>query len=138
MMYFSLHVTCSCIFMHTYLQVFIYFYIFCLVGAFLIVFLSPSLFLALVCTMTPKCKSTPSQNTLHFRASTSSSFDPTPSYVRFCDEKAHKDFLENFSRRGIHLEHQVILSDFSDTNLLIIIHSRGWSHCVASWSRALP
>ena len=29
-------------------------------------------------------------------------------------------------RRGIHSERQVILSDFSDTDLPIVIHSRGW------------
>ena len=41
-MHLYLHVTCSCIFMHTYLQVSI-FVILYLVGAFLIVSLSPSL-----------------------------------------------------------------------------------------------
>ena len=74
--------------------------------------------------MASKRKSTPSRNPLHSRASTSS--DLTPSHVRFCDKKAKLDFLENFSRRGVHLEHQVILSDFSDTNLPTVIHSRGW------------
>ena len=68
---------------------------------------------------------------LHSEAS--SSFDPTPSYVRFRDEKAHKDFSENFSRRGIHSERQVILFDFFDTALPTIIYSRGWeSLCGAS------
>ncbi|KAL0001465.1 hypothetical protein SO802_015246 [Lithocarpus litseifolius] len=33
---------------------------------------------------------------------------------------------ENFSRRGIHSECQVILADFSDTDLPIVIYSRGW------------
>ena len=42
------------------------------------------------------------------------------------DEQAQKYFLENFSRRGIHLECQVILSDFADTDLPSVIHSRGW------------
>ena len=37
-----------------------------------------------------------------------------------------KDFSENFSRRGVHSERQVILSDFSDTDLPIVIHNRGW------------
>ena len=32
----------------------------------------------------------------------------------------------NFSRRGIHSECQVILSDFADTDLPFVIHSRGW------------
>ena len=36
------------------------------------------------------------------------------------------DFLENFSRRGIHSKRQVILSDFSDTDIPIVIYSRSW------------
>ena len=121
MMFLSLHVTCSCTsFMHMYLQFFIFFYI-DLFGAFLRV--SLSLFLALVCSMAPKRKSTLSQNALHFEASTSS--DSTPSHVQFYDDKAQKDFSENFSRRGIHLERQVILSDFFDTDLPTVIYSRG-------------
>ena len=50
--------------------------------------------------MAPKRKSTPSRNLLHFRASSSS--NPTPSNVQFCDEKAKLDFFENFSRHGVH------------------------------------
>ena len=57
-------------------------------------------------------------------ASTSS--NPTPSHVRFCDDKAWQDFSENFSRRGIYSEHQVILLDFSNLDLPTVIHSRGW------------
>ena len=84
---------------------------------------SLSLSRALVCSMAPKRKSTPSQNPLCFGASTSS--DSAPSHIRFRDDKARKDFSENFSRRGIHSEHQVILSDFSDIDLLTVIYSRG-------------
>ena len=72
--------------------------------------------------MAPKCKSTPSQNPLRSGASSS---DPTPSHVKFRDEKAKLDFSENFSRRGIHSKRQVVLLDFSDTDLLTVIHSRG-------------
>ena len=86
---------------------------------------SLSLFLSLSCIMEPKRKSVSSQNSLRSGASTSSS-DPTPSSVRFRDEKACKNFLENFSRRGIHLERQVIVSDFSNINLPTVIYSRGW------------
>ena len=94
-------------------------------GTFLIVSLSLPLFLfTLVVSMAPKCKSAPSQNPLRYR--TSSSSDPTPSYIRFCDEDARKDFLENFSRRGVHSEHRVILVDFTDTDLSTVIHSQGW------------
>ena len=74
--------------------------------------------------MAPKHKSTPSQNPL--RSGASSSSDPSPSTIRFRDDDAFKAFSENFFRRGIHSERQVVLSDFSDTNLPSIIHSRGW------------
>ena len=74
--------------------------------------------------MAPKCKSTPAQNPLHFGAS--SSTDPSPSNVLFRDDDAFKAFLENFSRQGIHSERQVVLSDFADTDLPSVIHSRGW------------
>ena len=109
--------------MHTY-SLFNILVIFELLGTFLIVFLSLPLFLfTLVVSMAPKRKSTPARNPLHSGASSSS--DPSPSNVRFCDDDAFKAFSENFSRRGIHSEHQVILSDFADTDLLSIIHSRG-------------
>ena len=68
--------------------------------------------------MAPKHKSTPS--------GASSSFDPTPSSVWFRDENTRKDFLENFCKRDIHSECHVVLSDFSDTDLPTVIHSRGW------------
>ena len=74
--------------------------------------------------MAPKCKSTPSQNPLRFGASSSS--DPTPSSILFRDEDARKDFSENFSRRGVHSERQVILADFTDIDLPNVIHNRGW------------
>ena len=74
--------------------------------------------------MAPKRKSTPSRNPL--RSGASSSSDPSPSTIRFCDDDALKAFSENFFRRGIHSERQVVLSDFSDTNLPSIIHSKGW------------
>ena len=102
-----------------------------LFGAFLHVSLSLSLslslsFLALVFSMAPKRKSTLSQNPLRSGTSSSSSpSDPTPSHVRFRDDKARKDFSENFSRRGVHLKHQVVLSDFFDTDLPTVIYSQG-------------
>ena len=74
--------------------------------------------------MAPKRKSTLAQNPLHSGASSSS--NPSPSTIRFRDDDAFKAFSENFFRRGIHSERQVVLSDFSDTNLPSIIHSRGW------------
>ena len=117
MMQFLLHVTCSCI-SHAYV---LYFSIYLLYlkcfGTFLIVCLSLPLFLFTLVV------STPSQNPL--RLGTSSSSDPTPSHLRFRDDDAHKAFSENFSRRSIHLERQVILADFADTNLPNVIHKRG-------------
>ena len=104
MMFLSLHVTCSCIF-HAYVPSFIFILILIYVGAFLRVSFSLSLSL-------PKRKSTLSHNPLHSGAFSSS--DTTPSHVRFCDDKARRDFSENFSWRGIHSERQVVLSDFSD------------------------
>ena len=111
-------------FFHAYVPSILYIMILILLVLFY-VFLSLSLSFA-CCSMTPKQKSTPSQNPLHSGASSSTSLvDSTPSHVRFRDDKAHKDFLENFSRCGIHSERQVILSDFSDTDLptVIVWHS---------------
>ena len=125
-MLLMLHITCSYIFMHTSLHFSIFLYWFVWYFS-LCVCLSPSIFLVLVCSMAPKHKSTPSQNPLRSGASSSSSSsNPTPSHIRFRDDKARKDFLENFSWRGIHLERQVVLLDFSDTDLPTIIYSRGW------------
>ena len=74
--------------------------------------------------MAPKRKSTLARNP--FRSGASSSTDPSPSTIRFHDDDAFKAFSENFSKRGIHSERQVVLSDFADTNLSSVIHSRGW------------
>ena len=88
-------------------------------------FLSLPLFLfTLIVSMAPKRKSTPVRN--HLRSGASSSSDPSPSNIRFHDDDAFKAFSENFSRRGIHSERQVILSDFADTDLPSVIHSMGW------------
>ena len=110
--------------MHTY-SPFHIFDIFELLGTFLIVLLFFSLNLfTLVVSMAPKRKSTPIRNPLHSGAA--SSTDPSPFNVWFHDDDAFKAFSENFSRRGIHLECQVILSDFADIDLPSVIHSRGW------------
>ena len=123
-MQFLWHVTCSCI-SHAYILSFsIYLLYLKYFGTFLIFSLSFPLFLfTLVVSMAPKRKSTLSRNPLRFGALSSS--DPTP-YIRFHDEDARKDFSENFSRRGVHLERWVILADFVDTDLPTVIHSRGW------------
>ena len=84
----------------------------------------PLFLFMIVVSMAPKRKSTPVRNSL--RSDASSSSDPSPSNVRFRDDDAFKEFSENFSRRGIHLERQVILLDFADTNLPSVIHSKRW------------
>ena len=76
----------------------------------------------LVVSMTPKHKSALSRNPLHFGA-LSSSYDLIPSSILFRDEDARKDFLKNFSQRGVHSECRVILVDFTDTDLPDVIHS---------------
>ena len=74
---------------------------------------SPSLFVSLVVSMAPKCKSALSQCPLCSGAS--SSLDPIPSHIRFHDEDA----------RGVHSKRRVILADFADTDLPTVIHNWG-------------
>ena len=49
-----------------------------------------------------------------------------PLSLRFRDDDAHKAFSENFSRRGVYSECQVILANFTNTDLPTVIHSREW------------
>ena len=107
---------------HAYVPLFIFILILILLVLFYLFLSLPISFVSFA--MAPKRKSTLSQIPLHSGASTSS--DSTPSHVQFCDDKARKDFSENFSWRGIHLERQVILSNFSDIDLPTVIYSRGW------------
>ena len=92
-------------------------------GTFLIVFLFSLSVVYVSRVYGTKSKSTPARNPLRFGASSSS--DPTLSHIRFRDDDAFKAFLENFSRRGIHSERQVISMDFADTDLPSVIHSKG-------------
>ena len=125
MMFLLLHVTCSCIF-HAYIPFILYLINIDLCLVLFCLFLFSLCFLRLVCSMAPKYKSTSSRNPLCSRAASSSpSTNSNPSHVRFHDEKARTNFLENFSRHNIHSECQVILSDFSNTDLPTIIDSRG-------------
>ena len=96
------------------------------IGTLVILSLSLSLYSVSLLMAPKKSKSTPSRNPLHSGVSSSTSINPTPSHVRFRDEKACTDFLKNFSRHNIHLERQVVLSDFFDTDLPIVIYSMGW------------
>ena len=110
---------------HAYVLYILYILIYWLCLVLFYLFLSPFLSLVYVsCIMAPKRKSTPSWNPLRSGASTSS--NTTPSHVQFRDDKTLQDFSENFSRRGVHSECQVILSDFSNTDLPTVIYNRGW------------
>ena len=117
----------SChMFMHTYLFFFPFFSLFLCCDCIL------SLSLSLIdCAMAPKArKSTSARNPF---GSGSSSSNPIPSlHVQFCDEKARKDFLENFQECGVHPKRHVILSDFSDTPLPAVIRTRGWESLLES------
>ena len=124
----TLHVTCSCIF-HSFVCLFVclftyssYCELFWDISDFLFFFL-PLLLVTLVVSMAPKHKSTPTWNPLCSCASSSS--NPSPSHIQFHDDDAFKAFSKNFSRRDIHSERQVILSDFADTNLPSVIHNKG-------------
>ena len=63
-------------------------------------------------------KSTPARNPLGSRSSSNLIL---PLHVRFRDGKAQQDFLEKFKKRGVHLEYHIVLSDFSDTPLPMVI-----------------
>ena len=86
--YMFMHFSCIRTFIYLYFDIDLYW-------CFSVCFFFLSLSLLVSCSMAPKRKSTPSQNPL--RSGASSSFDTTPSHVQFCDDKAHKDFSENFS-----------------------------------------
>ena len=105
---------------HMFMHTFLFFPILCCA-----LLCSLSLSLSRInCAMAPKAhKSTTTQNPL--QGSKSSSSDPfVPLHIQFCDEKARKDFSENFQKRGVHPERQVILSDFADTPLSAVIWTR--------------
>ena len=121
--------------MHTY-SLFNILVIFELFGTFLIVFLSLPLFLfTLVVSMTPKHKSTPAWNLLHSGAS--SSFDFASLSLQFRDDDAHKAFSENFSRRDVHSEHQVIWRTSPTLTFPLSFTVGNGSHCVMSRSLVL-
>ena len=110
------HVTCSCIF-HAFVPFLFFFFA---------LFLLCSLSLSHRLRMAPKCKSNPTQNPFRSRFSSSSDLLIPSLHIRFRGEKAHQDFSENFSKRGVHPERHVILSDFAGTPLPDVIHTRGW------------
>ena len=80
-LYFACHMFMH---FHAYVPSFLYIFIYCCCWYFSYSF-SLSLARALVYSMAPKCKSTPSQNLL--RSGASSSSDPTPS-IRLRDDRA--------------------------------------------------
>ena len=140
MMHLYLHVTCSCIFVHTYLQgsIFVILY---LVGAFLIVSLSPSpsLFLTLVASW--------HLNVNPFHPETL--FIPWHLLLLLLLTPLHLTFgsmirrLNQTSRRNFHDEAFIRnAKSFYQTFLTLTYPLSSTvgvgSHYVASWSRALP
>ena len=128
MMLFILHVTCSCILMHMFFPFNIFFDIFwTLFGLFWLISLSLSLPFSVYVSL---LLWHPNVNLLHpktlFVLGHLLLLISPPFSVQFHDEKAKSDFFENFSRWGVHSKHRVILSDFSNTDLPTVIHSRGW------------
>ena len=121
MMFLNLYVICPRIVMHTYLQFLIFLYTTVLV----LFWFSLSLHSCVSMLLWHLNANLLYPRTFYILGASSSS-DPTPSFVQFHDENARKDFLENFCRRGIHLECHVVLSDFSNTYLPTVIHNRGW------------
>ena len=117
-----LHITCSCIFMHTSFPFNIFVYIWITLGLFWLssLSLSFSVYVSLLLWH-------PNLNLFHPGTlfAPGHPVDTTPFSVRFCDEKVKSDFFENFSRWGIHFKCHVILSNFSDTDLPIVIYSIG-------------
>ena len=95
-----------------------------------VILFSLSLFLSLSLSdrlcMAPKHKSNLTRNRFCSGSSSSSDLPIPPLHIRFCDEKAHQDFSKNFSKRGVHPKRHVILSDFANTPLPNVIHTRGW------------
>ena len=87
-------------------------------------FALPLFLLTLVMSMARKRKSTPTRNPL--RSGASSSSNSAPISLRFRDDDAHKAFSENFSGRSIHSKRQVIMANFTNTDLPNVIHSQGW------------
>ena len=96
----------------------------------------PLILFMLVMSMAPKRKSTPARNPL--RTGASSSSDPLPSNVWFCHDDAFKEFSENFFRRGIHSEHQVIFRTLPTPTFPLSFTVGDGSHCVTSRSHVLP
>ena len=109
-------------FMHMYPFFSFYFVLFVMYFS---LFLSLYLFLSDKLRTTPKCKSTPAQNPLGSRSSSSDLPFP-PLQVQFHDGKAQQNFLENFQKRDVHSKCHVVLLDFFDTPLPHVIRTRGW------------
>ena len=117
-------------FMHTYLQFSIFLYI-DVVGAFMLVSLSPFLFLSVSCFMATIWKSTLSHNPFHFGAS--SSFDTT-SHVRFRDDKARRTFRRTFLDEAFIRNAKLSYRIFSILTFPLSSTIEVGSHYVASWS----
>ena len=95
MMYLFLHVTCLCIF-YAYMPL-SFFFLSLVVMSFMFFYCFLPLSLSRIdCIMAPKRKSSPTQNPFRGSRSSASSNPLPPLHIRFLDEKARKDFFENF------------------------------------------
>ena len=107
-------------------------------GTFLIVSFSfplPLFLFTLVVSMAPKHKSTPAQNPLRSRASSSS--DSIPLSLQFRDDNAHKAFSENFLDE-VFIQNAKSFWWTSPTLTFPLSFTVGnGSHCVTSWSLVL-
>ena len=99
-------------------------------------FLSP--FLSVSCSMAPKRKSTPSQNPLRFRASSSSLSDSTPSHVWFRDDKFVRTFWRTFHDEAFIQNAKLFYQTFSILTFPLSFTVGVRSHYVASQSLVAP
>ena len=137
MMLFMLQITCSCIFMHTYLHFFIFLYWF--VWFFFACLSFPLSFLCFSALwylnanlLRPRTLFFP-QHLLLLPP-----FDPTPSHIRFHDDKSRKDFWrtshdEAFIRNAKSFYQTFSILTFPQSSTVGVR-----SHCVASWSLVPP
>ena len=103
----------------------VYFYIFELFGAFLIVSFFPLPLLFMLVHQWHQIVNLLCPRSLYVLGPPLSS-NPTPSSIQLRDGDAQKDFSKNVSRWGVHSECRVIMANFANTDLPDVIHSRGW------------
>ena len=140
-MHLYLHVTCSCIFMHTYLQVSIFFILY-LLGAFLTFFLSLSLSLSFTLVtswhlhVNPLCPGTlfVPRHLLLLRLFLTPLHLAYGSVIRRPNQTSRRTFHDVAFIRNVKSFCQISLTLTYPLSSTVGVRS----HYVASWSRALP